>query len=101
MNRTLSTPLLLVCSILAANALVAATALLSAPAFASGYGPLPSYEPMTGAPASQCGPSPQTLALQCRTANADACAHADTYDTRSESGWGARTDDAQSFLARH
>lgn len=42
--------------------LVAASAVLATPAFASGYGPAPFYHSLAGAPASQRGPSVQTLA---------------------------------------
>jgi hypothetical protein len=100
MKLTLSAPRLFILAILAATALVATTAFLSAPAFASGYDPLPSYEPIRGVPVSQRGPSLQTLAVQCRTASADACAYGDASDTRPETGGTARTHDAQSSLPR-
>jgi len=41
-------------------------AVLSAPAFASGYGPAPHYTPGVGAPASQRGPSAQTVAAEAQ-----------------------------------
>src|SRR5215472_3681552 len=44
--------------------LTALIASLSAPAFASGYGPAPFYRPSIGAPASQRGPSTETLAVE-------------------------------------
>jgi hypothetical protein len=50
--------------------LVATSASLAAPAFASGYGPAPSYSPEVGAPASQRGPSAQTLAAERNNAAA-------------------------------
>jgi hypothetical protein len=49
---------------LIAALLVATSASLAAPAFASGYGPAPFYRPEVGAPASQRGPSAQTLAAE-------------------------------------
>jgi hypothetical protein len=51
--------------------LIAASASIAAPAFAtSGYGPAPFYNPEVGAPASQRGPSAQTIAAE----NADQAA---------------------------
>jgi hypothetical protein len=44
--------------------LVATSLSIAAPAFASGYGPAPSYNPEVGAPASQRGPSAQTIAAE-------------------------------------
>jgi hypothetical protein len=55
---------------LIAALLVAASASLAAPAFASGYGPAPFYNPEVGAPASQRGPSAQTLAAEQNNAAA-------------------------------
>ncbi|HTI18865.1 MAG TPA: hypothetical protein VL598_14490 [Trinickia sp.] len=49
---------------LIAPLLLATFGSLAAPAFASGYGPAPFYNPEVGAPASQRGPSVQTLAAQ-------------------------------------
>ena len=43
---------------------VAISASIAAPAFASGYGPAPFYKPLVGAPASQRGQSPQTVAAE-------------------------------------
>jgi len=54
---------------LIAALLVAASASLAAPAFASGYGPAPFYRPSVGAPASQRGPSAQTIAAERNAAN--------------------------------
>lgn len=49
---------------LLATLLVIGSAAFAAPAFASGYGPSPSYNPSIGAPASQQGPSAQTVAAE-------------------------------------
>lgn len=92
MKRTPNAPLLFVSANLAAIALVAATALLAAPAFARGYDLQPSYAPTVGAPASQRVPSAQTLAAKARIATIDADADGGTYDTHSESGGPAQTD---------
>lgn len=61
---------------LIAGLLVALSASAAAPAFASGYGPAPAYRPLAGAPASQSGPSVQTLAA----------GHADATDSRDAYG---------------
>lgn len=59
--------------------LLAASALVVAPAFASGYGPSPGYRGTVGAPASQSGPSTQTLA-----AGRDAAGSTTEYGGRRE-----------------
>jgi hypothetical protein len=72
---------------LIAALLVAASAALAAPAFASGgYGPAPSYNPSVGAPASQRGPSVQTVAAEQAQANANATSYGGVQDTQSQSG---------------
>ncbi|XUW90825.1 hypothetical protein OH764_28245 [Burkholderia sp. M6-3] len=53
---------------LLAAVLVAVTTSFAAPVFASGYGPAPSYRPSVGAPASQRGPSAQTVAAERNSA---------------------------------
>ena len=50
--------------------LVALSASVATPAFASGYGPAPSYNPSSGAPASQRGQSAQTVAAERNDATA-------------------------------
>lgn len=64
--------------------LVAASASIAAPAFASGYGPAPFYRPAAGAPASQQGPSAQTVAVE--RSNADNNAYGGVKGVSSESG---------------
>jgi hypothetical protein len=50
MKKNIAVPLLFVGTNLLATALVAATAVLATPAFAGGYGPAPSYSPISSAP---------------------------------------------------
>lgn len=71
---------------LLAALLVAVSASLAAPAFASGYGPAPFYRPATGAPASQQGPSVQTLAAEQAAINADSNAYGGSRDSLSQTG---------------
>ncbi|CDY79790.1 FIG00455658: hypothetical protein [Caballeronia glathei] len=71
---------------LLAALLVAVSASLAAPAFASGYGPAPFYRPATGAPASQQGPSAQTLAAEQAAINADSSAYGGSRDSLSQTG---------------
>lgn len=100
MKRNVITPLLFVSTNLAATALAVVTALLSTNVFASGYGPQPSYEPILGAPASQRGPSIQTLAAKSNVAVINADAEGGTYDTHVESGGPARSDNRQLLNTR-
>jgi hypothetical protein len=65
--------------------LVAASATLAAPAFASGYGPAPFYSPGVGAPASQQGPSVQTVAAEAHAATQNGTSQAAT------TGYGSNT----------
>ncbi|MGP8434983.1 hypothetical protein ACT2FY_24180 [Paraburkholderia fungorum] len=59
---------------------------LSAPAFASGLGPAPHYSASLGAPASQRGPSAQTVAADARQSALTANAVGGATDVKSESG---------------
>ncbi|MFD1559363.1 hypothetical protein ACFSHT_27620 [Paraburkholderia silviterrae] len=51
---------------------VALSTSFAIPAFASGYGPAPFYRPSPGAPASQRGPSAETVVAERNQANAQA-----------------------------
>lgn len=66
--------------------LLAASALVTAPAFASGYGPAPAYRSTVGAPASQRGPSAQTLAAERDVAAGSQTATGGADEGRSEAG---------------
>ncbi|HEY1996291.1 hypothetical protein [Paraburkholderia sp.] len=65
--------------------LVAASATLAAPAFASGYGPSPFYRPSVGAPASQQGPSAQTVAAE-RASEASNTSYGGVNEQASQTG---------------
>lgn len=95
MKRNFITPLLFISTNLAATALAVVTALLSTTAAASGLGPQPSYQPIVGAPASQRGPSVQTVAAKPYVAVINADADGGTYDTHVESGGPAQMDNQQ------
>ncbi|MFL9898655.1 hypothetical protein PQR75_08845 [Paraburkholderia fungorum] len=69
---------------LIAALLVAVSASIAAPAFASGYGPAPFYRPSVGAPASQQGPSAQTVAAE--RASAEANSYGGVNNVSSQSG---------------
>ncbi|MDR8401812.1 hypothetical protein NE850_36375 [Paraburkholderia sp. USG1] len=61
-------------------------AVLSAPVFASGLGPAPHYDPRLGAPASQRGPSAQTLAAEAQQSALTVNAVGGTTNVTSEAG---------------
>jgi hypothetical protein len=71
---------------LLATLLIAASATIAAPAFASGYGPAPHYQPAVGAPASQQGPSAQTIAAEEHANGTDTTAFGGSRDTLAQSG---------------
>jgi hypothetical protein len=71
---------------LIAAVLIAASTAIAAPAFASGYGPAPSYRPSIGAPASQRGPSAQTLASEAQRPDDNAVAYGGVRNGDSQSG---------------
>lgn len=75
----------------------------TAPAFASGYGPDSNYNPVTGAPASQRGPSSLTLREENIAAGAHAGKVVNTQSyggvAESTSNWGNRTVLAESGRA--
>jgi hypothetical protein len=86
---------------LLATLLIAASATLAAPAFASGYGPAPSYRPAVGAPASQQGPSAQTIAAEQAANGTDARAYGGSRDTLAQSGSRAQANDTNSVYFGH
>jgi hypothetical protein len=86
---------------LLATLLIAASATLAAPAFASGYGPAPSYRPAVGAPASQQGPSAQTIAAEQATSGRDSRAYGGSRDTLSQAGSRAQASDTNSIYFGH
>jgi hypothetical protein len=61
-------------------------AVLSAPTFANGLGPAPHYNPSFGAPASQRGPSAQTLAAEAQRPAVTANAIGGTTNVTFEAG---------------
>ena len=71
---------------LLATLLIAASATIAAPAFASGYGPAPYYHPTVGAPASQQGPSAQTIAAEENAHGTATTAFGGSRDTLAQSG---------------
>ena len=87
---------------LIATLLVAVTAAVAAPAFASsGYGPAPSYNPIAGAPASQRGPSVQTVAVEQAAYGANGNAYGGVASVFSESGSRVQGVNAQAAFAHH
>jgi hypothetical protein len=88
-----------------AAALIATTAAAAGSAFASsGYGPAPHYDPSAGAPASQRGPSSQTIGIGHVDLRASSDAGAQSFggmpDATSESGV-RFTNDIRATFAHH
>ena len=81
--------------------LLAASALVTAPAFASGYGPAPGYRGTVGAPASQRGPSAQTLAAERDATAGSPGAYGGAIQGRSEAGSRATSVMSDSLYAHH
>lgn len=77
-----------------------ASALVTAPAFASGYGPSPGYRGTVGAPASQSGPSAQTLAAG-RDAAGSTTEYGGASQSRSEAGIRATSVTNDSLYTHH
>jgi hypothetical protein len=83
-----------------AAVLIAASAAIAAPAFASGYGPAPFYNPTIGAPASQRGPSEQTVAAEEASNSASNSAYGGVNEQTTQSASQASIS-ATSSLYRH
>ncbi|WP_228883851.1 hypothetical protein [Paraburkholderia saeva] len=81
--------------------LIAISASVAAPAFASGYGPAPFYRPSVGAPASQRGQSPQTVAAEQHGVATSAESYGGVVSTSSESGGRERAEQARHIYAGH
>ncbi|RDK00300.1 hypothetical protein [Paraburkholderia lacunae] len=81
--------------------LVALSASAAVPAFASGYGPAPSYRPSVGAPASQRGPSVQTLAAERDDATGSQESYGGVVPGHSQSANRAAATPGDSLYARH
>lgn len=86
---------------LAAVLLAALSASAAAPAFASGYGPAPFYRPSVGAPASQRGPSAQTVAANTDEADGSRAAYGGVAYGHSESGARLAVAARNDLYARH
>lgn len=82
-----------------ATLVLASAGALASPAFASsGYGPAPWYDPIAGAPASQRGPSAQTLSQDAARTDS-VTAYGGEPRARAESGSPKQARDAQSLFA--
>jgi hypothetical protein len=86
-------------------AVIAVSAVAAGSAFASsGYGPAPHYDPSTGAPASQRGPSSQTIGIGQAELRASSDTGAQSFggmsDATSESGV-RFTNDIRATFAHH
>jgi hypothetical protein len=86
---------------LIATLILAASAAVAGPAFASGYGPAPHYDPIAGAPASQRGPSAQTIRAERTVAEAhiDTQSYGGVPDTTSQRGSHAPVSEIHSLYA--
>ncbi len=80
--------------------LVAGSASIAAPAFASGYGPAPFYNPEVGAPASQRGPSDQTIVAE-RAVQAANSERGGVSEQAAQSSNGARAPGVHSIYFGH
>ena len=81
--------------------LIAASALVTVPAFASGFGPAPGYRGTVGAPASQRGPSVQTLTAERGAADNSQTAYGGMAQVHSEAGSRATPVQGDMLYAHH
>ncbi|REG45502.1 hypothetical protein B0G80_9100 [Paraburkholderia sp. BL6669N2] len=81
--------------------LIAASAAAPGSVFASGYGPAPHYDPIAGAPASQRGPSSQTIVIDQARADHPRRAFGGRTSTTSQSGTRLPDRDLSSTYLHH